>query len=478
MAPPAPPPAPTPTPSPASPPPAAAKKDDELLDLDSMDIGGVPLSTLRASKPVIAADAPVAANVPAMPDISTPAPIDKAAEPPPPPAPAVEAPSAGLLDDAFEADPFAIAATPNAAPSAPVIDEPPQPPTELATDLVLGLPDDGTSESTSATHSALDGLQTFESGVIAEANQIEPMPLDTGSFFEMPTSSEPTEPPPPPAVEPPAPVFDAADETPAAPEPAAAFVTETMAELYLQQGHLESALDIYRRLVEMRPDDAALRARLSAVEEQIFGTAAAAESTDAAAGEQATPTAYGGPTIREFLSGLVMRAATPAQFTPAQSTPAVGVQSAEPEPSTPQPEFTTPLEPPAPPARPTPSSSQTVSESLDVFFGGADTAEPDATAANTLAEAFAPEGPGTVPLQGMPAHRASNELSLDHVFKGGGAQPGAGDAGAENFSFDQFFSPEATEEAKPGAESGGAAAAEASDDIAQFNAWLNGLKKT
>jgi tetratricopeptide (TPR) repeat protein len=44
-------------------------------------------------------------------------------------------------------------------------------------------------------------------------------------------------------------------------------VTETMAELYLQQGHLDEAISIYQRLVEARPDDAALSDRMVAVQQ-------------------------------------------------------------------------------------------------------------------------------------------------------------------------------------------------------------------
>ncbi len=40
-------------------------------------------------------------------------------------------------------------------------------------------------------------------------------------------------------------------------------VTRTLAELYLQQGYIEPALEIYRQLAERAPDDAGLRARIS-----------------------------------------------------------------------------------------------------------------------------------------------------------------------------------------------------------------------
>ena len=48
--------------------------------------------------------------------------------------------------------------------------------------------------------------------------------------------------------------------------PPQAFVTETMAELYLAQGFRDRALSVYRELVELRPNDERLKARLSEVE--------------------------------------------------------------------------------------------------------------------------------------------------------------------------------------------------------------------
>jgi tetratricopeptide (TPR) repeat protein len=47
---------------------------------------------------------------------------------------------------------------------------------------------------------------------------------------------------------------------------AASFVTETMAQLYLEQGHRAAAIEIYRQLVAARPGDAELRGRLDAIE--------------------------------------------------------------------------------------------------------------------------------------------------------------------------------------------------------------------
>jgi hypothetical protein len=578
----------------------------------------------------------------------------------------------------FEADPFAIA-------SAPLIDEPPLPasePTEqFATDITLGLPDDGTAPTLSDPRDAatLDGLESFSEPAFGLSADPAPA-LEVESFFETPVvppvfdefvSAAPgvgIEPESMPIdgghdepVDEPIHILDASQasaysESEPAPElePAAdgaepeAFVTETMAELYLQQGHLEAALDIYQRLAEQRPGDEYLADRVRAVADSIVATAdaMAEESSDdafiaadvpafdepamsAEPAEAFAPAANTtGLTIREFLSELLRpreqhsfdglgstNVETPSFETssfeipsfenpesasifetpdfetqslqaPSLESSVLGTSSLEapvadpasadsgdveavvadstladlpfvdstfaqpdtpvveasiPEPSFDEPTFeespfeartleieplndsaallATPPDPvsefvdalddevevvdeievtfelpvadvadvaavtpepaevPAAPttSRPTPAS-ETVSGSIDALFSGADASSSDATAANTLAQAFASEGPDTAPLQGMPAHRAANELSLDHVFKVNPApRP---ESESEGFSFDQFFADDMTEPApKPGAEPL-SPSSHASDDIAQFNNWLNGLKKT
>jgi hypothetical protein len=332
----------------------------------------------------------------------------------------------------------------------------------MATDLALGLPDDSPAAAVEA--GTLGGLETFEAGVLSAAEPMEPLALETESFFETPPV---TEQPPEPHAEP-----ETIED--AAPEPAPAFVTETMATLYLQQGHLESALDIYRKLVDLRPEDAGLRARLQAVEDQVFGSTVSMETAEAAPESETRADApvelsyaapaptYGGPTIREFLAGIVSRR------TPVYSEP-VATPELEPEA---EPDVAEPAA--VGEHRPTPSSSETVSGSIGALFSGADAAAADTNAANALAEAFAPEGPETAPLVGRPAHRASSELSLNHVFKAGEPRPNQGDG----FSFDQFFSETAEEQPPQSTDTPASGTPEATDDIAQFNAWLNGLKKT
>jgi tetratricopeptide (TPR) repeat protein len=478
---------------------ANAPKDEDLLDLDNFDLGGVPLSEMRKS-----AAAPVPDEAPAVESNepfsggSADAPgditnesdlLDSGFDIPSNEAEAIETSQAE--DVAFEADPFAIAAV----PARPATDEPIEATgleidssVELATDLVIGLPDDGLGAPPPVDADAMDGLQSFEAGVLPLAPLDAPV-IETASFYEFtaePVGSSPD-------------VSEAMAEQGAEPEAPAAFVTETMATLYLEQGHIESAIEIYRQLIEQRPDDAGLRERLAEVEARspsVHDTAVPEVSADLQQDIDepigATASPADGPTIREFLGSLFGRR-TPIAVEPiADATPDVwpidGTSTSEAaEPSIPESSWETPPSPtpaaaqePAPRtsgARPTPSiPSETVGGSLDVLFSGADAAASDAAAASALAEAFAPDGPETAPLQGVPAHRASSELSLDHVFKAGSPSRPSDDA--DGFSFDQFFSNDAAEASSGDVDTPPGSAPPATDDIAQFNTWLNGLKKT
>jgi hypothetical protein len=86
--------------------------------------------------------------------------------------------------------------------------------------------------------------------------------------------------------------------------------------------------------------------------------------------------------------------------------------------------------------------------------------------------------PLTENLAGRPATPAPSELSLDHVFRhatpaaGGAAQPAS-------FSFDQFFSQQAHQDVSASdSDPANEGSSGPGDDIQQFNAWLEGLKKT
>ena len=276
----------------------------------------------------------------------------------------------------------------------------------------------------------------------------------------------PPPPPPPPsvaekaAVAPapaPVPTTPAIPEPPPTPsrEPNAAFVTETMAELYLQQGHREQALEVYRHLVRLHPDDADLSARLRSLEsvqaEELHGVPAISEPQ---------VVADAGPTIREFL-GLI------AGFRPRGSRAPDDLES--------------PADVPAESHAAASPSSSTLGASIHNLFADAERrgAADQNSRPNDQAIAASGEndqGQPEPPLPGRPSTPAASELSLDHVFRH--ATPATG-SGAQGFSFDQFFSQQAQQdvaasEAEP-ANEGGAGQA---DDIQQFNAWLEGLKKS
>lgn len=60
--------------------------------------------------------------------------------------------------------------------------------------------------------------------------------------------------------------------------------TETMAHLYAQQGLYEEAADVYRRLLERRPDDPELQARLEEMRRRAGGSVAPGDEEEGATG--------------------------------------------------------------------------------------------------------------------------------------------------------------------------------------------------
>lgn len=344
-------------------------------------------------------------------------------------------------------------------PAAP----PPEPASPASADDSLGLIHEGEDVLGRAAEmqgrpepSAMDGVSTGQQAGAAapgESGGFAPPFLDAlgSAGAAPPPASAPTA--APPAVEEPAPPPEAA------PDASAAFVTETMAELYLKQGHHELAMDVYRKLVALRPDDAALRARLAELERP-----SAPQPPPAT-----VAVANAGPTIREFLASI-------AESRPRASSN--GSSGEEPA--------------PAPPAAATDRSTQspndgaTVGTSLHSLFADADavpqrSAPPTAAAPPPPADLpfleDTPAAPAAANLGGKPATPAPNELSLDHVFRH--ATPAAGTGVPSSFSFDQFFSQQAHHDVSASeSDASGNADGGASDDIQQFNAWLEGLKKS
>jgi tetratricopeptide (TPR) repeat protein len=367
------------------------------------------------------------------------------------------APSEGNFDDIARLFTSASPAAPE--PSAPLPSEPAK-----ATDDPLNLIHEGEDVLVTDTTTAAEARAHLDALVgggevpkTAEPPAPEtPAPSYSLPFLEGLTSAPAAE--PAPAME----SVPAPAAPPPAPEPArpvvadasTAFVTETMAELYVKQGHREQALDVYRQLVQRNPNDAALAARLRDLEAAVARPGAAKPEPVVPAPPVVADT---GPTIREFLESI-------AVFRPRVA----GDQ---------------PPEPKQAPPNDTPSrQSGSVADSLGSLFAGAEqassaAASPRAPRADDFAApASADAGSEPPPLPGRPSKPAASELSLDHVFRH--ATPATGNS-SHSFSFDQFFSQQAQQDvaasdAAPSSEE----SAGLSDDIQQFNAWLEGLKKT
>lgn len=288
-------------------------------------------------------------------------------------------------------------------------------------------------EDTEAAHGAheLSDATDIDERLDAEENDV--VAQATSAAMPTPVSSDPI------AATPAAPI-------PVASKPAEsegdgegdAFATETMAKLYMGQGHLESALGIYRTLAAKRPDDSSLRKQIEEIEDRVqrrrreptppMPIPATPPAPSNAIEEVAPPASAAGPTIRDFLLGIIRRGGTGVSVTPAAGG------------------------------------------TIDALFGHEAALDDDLVAADTLAKAFAAES-ATDPMNGKPAREAASELSLDSVFR----QPTAAHAGertSDGFSFDQFFAGERNDDL------GTPAAPGDPDDIEQFNAWLNGLKKS
>lgn len=228
------------------------------------------------------------------------------------------------------------------------------------------------------------------------------------------------------------------------PEPKAvptAFVTETMAELYLKQGFRNEAIEVYRKLVAQAPGDEVFRARLAELEEGYPQTPEPESSGE-------TPAAPASPLQRPaaaFFKSLASVPAPAASEVPPAAEPHVA-----------------PAEPVSPAAEASGAKPQdSFSDWVDFALAEAgEVEEEDEAAAMALANGFAPEPPH------VPATRAADgEMSLSDVFRGSGrsgrATPG---------SLDAFFTPD-------GERAGDAPQGENTEDLEAFNAWLEGLKK-
>ncbi len=238
----------------------------------------------------------------------------------------------------------------------------------------------------------------------------------------MPDDLDPVPPPPRSSRSVPVPAVESAE-----PEPV---ITETMAEVYLKQGLIAEARQVYEKLVRSRPGDAALRARLAALEPQRGASSVGQSSQPRYAAAET-----GGVSARS-LFGRVLSARP-------------GAPQAPPTPP--------PLPPPPPPA-------------------------PLASSGSAMDAAFEDE---PVQAPGAPTRATSDELSLAAVFgeepmpaprPKAGARPPAPEAGAGGFSFDEFFGAKPGTEAAPPAGGEAPAAEPEGGTPDDFVSWLKGLK--
>lgn len=210
-------------------------------------------------------------------------------------------------------------------------------------------------------------------------------------------------------------------------------VTETMAELYLRQGHREEALQVYQALSEQRPDDARLRRKVAELSAPSRGR-----------------TSGSGQTAGAFLKGIlsarpgapapVLAPEPPADQPPLPASNELGGQANGPV-------DRVELEAPAP-GTPTRPASDTIS--LDSVFGD----EGGRGSVPVLPES-APEQPAKLPV-------ASGGFSFDDFF-GAATVPAAGGAGKAPGS-------------RPSRPSGRNRSPEQEEDLDQFQAWLKSLK--
>lgn len=293
-----------------------------------------------------------------------------------------------------------------------------------------------------------------------------------------------------------------AEQSEAPPATPDVFVTETMAELYLQQGFREEALGVYRQLAAQNPDDESLRERVAMLESGGRASLSLERVSDeipivAAGTESVVP--MNEPAAPEI--DALFDAEQPLDLAPAPEPTAT-------EPTAPEPTATEPSapEPPAPepttitarsffaglaqrsavrsngsaanvlPANTSASVADAAEQgrgSLDALFGGGPVAEGDDAMGRALATAVGEGEPATI--RGRPTEPAGSEFSLDSVFRGDGVMRASGPVVRQSthLKFDQFFAADDAPAPPQPAEPDGAAPPA---DDAQFQNWLQGLK--
>lgn len=309
-----------------------------------------------------------------------------------------------------------------------------------------------------------------------------PLLADFGLEDDPGASPEPSVPAAGPASSMPTPVVPTpvVDVPSRVPKTTPAFVNETMAALYVQQGLLPEAVAVYRQLIDASPQDAALRGKLAELERMLAQASqpaasaprdempafdapdAEVEPTPAPANAAMADVSFGGiglrgqgsatpimppaspagPSARDFFRGIARRAAVAA----AAAAAPVAVAAAEPVPE---------VEAGEPP---TAASASVSGWPLDALFGAASEVR-DLHAAEIMAGLGTFTGP-------------DGGTGIGDLLSTSAAPKRAVPRASETLKFDQFFQ-------KPGTAAApeAAAAAPGDDDLDQFQDWLKGLKK-
>lgn len=300
------------------------------------------------------------------------------------------------------------------------------------------------------------------------------------------------------------PAYDAKPEPPAEP-----FVTETMAELYLQQGFTAEALDVYRKLsaaapadkrlaervrrlelgdrTPVEPDWAPVRDTVAEIEIPVRSDEARPDSlalldfeVDTVALESAQRDAKAEPVVAATIESVPdpVPDTVPARAPSARSYFAAlairrAVQTSRV--SRPTPLDTAPQVPGPVAAAGAPPAS--AAESLNELFAGGTISTEDESLALTIAQVAGAAEMGGAAVRGKPTEAAATELSLDSVFREPESRATTPvSRQSQTLRFDQFFAatgeePAAQDAPAPSGEPGSPA------ELQQFQSWLTRLKQ-
>ncbi len=243
-----------------------------------------------------------------------------------------------------------------------------------------------------------------------------------------------------------------------------AFVTETMAELYIAQGFQDLARDVYKQLIAGRPDDERLKSKLAELEASLGEIAARRDEPPSVESPQIEPVTPRAPSI-EFPLDSPGSAPAPSEESPDGDRDSVDSPPSQSPPS----EGDSVESPSAPEPRAEPEGSAMRGPTVREFFATLGRRRPTSR----------PASPATPPAA-REVHLAASGFSpsaesLDSVFAGAGV--GAEDARAAA-SLAGAFGGGAGRSASPMPQPASAAPGagkESEEDVARFRAWLDGL---